>query len=105
MLRNQNYLDKRTGLYLSVVALAQVDTIKGQATFLIGTSRDAIKNGNVIEKVKIDIEYDRNRNPFEQGYETAKGQKLEKVWSEEKGAIEEILVNQPFYGWQDYIII
>ena len=101
MLKTNNYLDKRTGLTLPVVAMAQVDTTMGYATFLIGVSRDAIKNGKIIDKVKMSIDFDRNRNPFEQAYEVAKGQKLESRWNEELGKMEGVLVNQPFHGWVD----
>ena len=103
MLKNQNYLDKRTGLTLPVVAKVQVDTLKGNATFSIGVSRDAIKNGNIIEKIKMDIDFEenRNQNPFEYAYKVAKGQRTEKRWNDEKGELEEVVVNQPFHGWED----
>ena len=105
MLKNQNYFDKNTGVTLPVVAKAQVDTVKGRAIFSIGRSREEIKKGNIIEKIKMDIDFEtnRNKNPFELAYETAKGQKLVLQPNEEKGIIEEVLVNQPFYGWEDEV--
>ena len=104
MLRNTNYYDKRTGLTLSVVALAHVDTKNGTATFLIGVNRQAIASGKIIDKVKIDVDYNRNVNPFKQAYDTAKGQKTVRRWNTETGKAENVIVNQPFYGWADEIV-
>jgi predicted HTH transcriptional regulator len=103
MLKNNNYLDKRTGLTLPVVALAEVDTIMGSAVFKIGTSREEIMKGNIIEKVKMSIDFnkDRTKSPREVAYEFAKTQRKEKHWNEKKEIMEEVLVNPPFYGWVD----
>lgn len=103
MLKKENYLDKRTGLTLSVVALAQVDTSKNTAVFLVGTSREAIQNGYIISKSTLSVEYDRTKNPYEQAYETAKGQRVEQRWNTETHKMEDVLVNQPFYDWEDLI--
>lgn len=105
MLKTNNYLDKRENETKSAVAIAQVDTKMGNATFYIGKSRELIMKGQYYEKVKMDIKFDRNRNPFEQAYEAVKGQKMEQRWNDEKGKMEDVLVNQPFYGWGDLITL
>ena len=105
MLKTNNYLDKRTGVTLSVVALAEVDTILGSAIFKIGTSREEIMKGNIIEKVKIRIDFnkDRTKSPREVAYEFAKGQYTDIRWNNETKKNEEVLINRPFYGWKDEI--
>ena len=75
----------------------------GNATFYIGKSRELIMKGQYYEKVKMDINFNRNRNPFEQAYETAKGQRTEQRWNDEMGIKEDVIINQPFYGWEDEI--
>ena len=105
MLKNQNYVDKRTGLTLPVVALAEVDTVIGKAVFKIGVSREEIMKGNIIEKIKMDIDFnkDRTKSPREVAYEFAKGQYTDVRWNNETKKNEEVLVNRPFYGWKDEI--
>lgn len=101
MLKTNNYLDKRENETKSAVAIVQVDTKMGSATFYIGKSRELIMKGQYYEKVKMDINFDRNRNPFEQAYEFAKGQYTDIRWNNETKKNEEVLLNRPFYGWED----
>ena len=98
MLKNNNYQDKRTGLTLPVVALAQVNTELGKATFHIGVSRDAILKGNIIETRTMFLTFDRNVNPYEFAYAKAKEQK--RVFNDETQEYE--LVDGLFTGWEDY---
>lgn len=104
MLKKNDYLDRRTGLTLSVVALAHVNTDDKKATFLIGVSREAIEQGRVIERVTIvDIPFTRDGNPYEQAYNYAKGQYVAYNWNTETKQKEEVLLPRPFYGWEDEI--
>ena len=99
MLKNNNYLDKRTGHTLPVVALAQVNTELGKATFHIGISREAILKGkdNIIETRTMFLTFDRNVNPYEYAYAKAKEQK--RVLNDETQEYE--LVDGIFTGWED----
>lgn len=101
MLKNNNYQDKRTGLTLPVVALAQVDTARGKADFFIGISREAIEKGNIIDSKSMYMKFDRNENPFEFAYRKAK-EKREIPWYNPETHKEETkLVDGIFTGWED----
>lgn len=104
MLKNQNYVDKRTGLTIPVVALAQVNTELGKATFHVGISREAIEKGNTIESKTMFLKFDRNVNPYEYAYTKAKEQREIRVHNEETGLEETKLVDGLFTGWEDYYL-
>ena len=106
MLKNNNYQDKRTGLTLSVVALAQVNTELGKATFHIGVSREAIKKGGdyIIETRTMFLTFDRNVNPYEYAYSKAKEQKEVEVFNEETHEYEKKVVDGLFTGWENYYL-
>jgi hypothetical protein len=103
MLKNQNYLDKRTGLTIPVVALAQVNTELGKATFYIGISREAIMQGNIIEKRTMFLTFDRNVNPYEYAYSKAKEPREIPVYDPQTGKEEIKIVDGVFAGWDDEI--
>lgn len=104
MLKNNNYLDKRTGLIVPVVAIAQVNTELGKATFQIGISREEILKGNIIETRTMYIKFDRNINPYEFAYIKAKEQKEIEVFNNETQQYEKEVVDGLFAGWEDEYI-
>ena len=104
MLKTNNYLDKRTGLTLSVVALAQVDTERGKADFHIGISREAIEKGNIIETRTMYLKFDRNVNPYEYAYTKAKEQREMPYFNPTTKKQERKLVDGIFTGWEDDIV-
>ena len=104
MLKKNDYLDKRTGLTIPVVALAQVDTARGKADFHIGISREAIEKGNIIETKTMYMKFDRNVNPYEFAYHKAKEPREIPVYDPQTGKEEIKVVDGLFAGWNDFYL-
>ena len=105
MLKTNNYLDKRYDETKTVVAVVQVDTKMGVATFNIASSREKALAGNIIEQKKIYMTFDRNENPYVQAYKKATTPEIIKECNPETGLEEEIEVKPFFYGWENVIVV
>ena len=57
-----------------------------------------------IATVKVNFEVNRNENPYITAYEKAKAQKTVTQWNEETQKVENVIVGEPFYGWEDDIV-
>ena len=99
MLKKENYEVK--GFVLPYAfAMAQVDTTREVATFYIGASREALLNGEYIDKKVQGFKWDRNENPIIAAYNKAKGQEVYEV-ENENGEKEIITKNGVLFGWVD----
>lgn len=104
-LKKTNFEVKELGITLpEAVAIAQVDTKMGVATFNIGASRELALQGKVVKQVKVYMTFDRNQNPYVQAYKKATTPEIVNQFNPESGSEEEIEVKPFFYGWEDDIV-
>lgn len=104
-LKKTNFEVKELGITLpEAIAIAQVDTKMGVATFNIATSRELALQGKVVKQVKMYMQFDRNQNPYVQAYKKATTPEMVKELNPETGLEEEVEVKPFFYGWEDDII-
>jgi hypothetical protein len=104
-LKKTNFEVKELGITLpEAIAIAQVDTKMGVATFNIGVNRDMALAGKTVKQVKMYMTFDRNQNPYVQAYKKATTPEMVKQYNPETSLEEEIEVKPFFYGWEDVIV-
>lgn len=112
-LKTTNYEVKKLGIVLpQAYALVKDLTVRGKSGFAIfavqSTRENAEKavNGEMqaIEEVRIDFIVERDTNDRATVYAKAKSQREIERFNVETKQMETVLINEPFYGWDDDII-
>lgn len=112
-LKTTNYEVKRKGITLpEAYAIVKDLTVRGKSGFAIiavQSSRDnceKVVNGELeaLEEVRIDFTVNRDANNRATAYEQAKSQRAVTRWNMETQQLETVLVNEPFYGWDNDIV-
>jgi hypothetical protein len=103
-LKKTNFEVKAYGIMSEAIAIAQVDTKMGVATFNIAKSRELALQGEIVKQVKIYMTFDRNQNPYVQAYKKATTPEIIKERNPETGLEEEVEVKPFFYGWENVIV-
>lgn len=103
--KKRNYEVKKLGIVIpQAYAIIENLTIRGEyarADFIIQTSRPATAEKEPIERVGVEFILNREESPFITAYNTAKSQYETEVYNEETGEYDKVVVNQPFYDWED----
>ena len=112
-LKTTNYEIKKTGITLpQAYAIVKDLTVKGTSGFAIIAVQSSRENCEkvvkgkmqALEEVRIDFTVNRDTNDRATAYEKAKGQREVRQWNEETQQAETVLVNEPFYGWDNDIV-
>ena len=107
-LKTTNYEVKNLGIVLpeahAIIKDLMVKGQNGYAIFAIQSSRENAEKVvagdlSALEEVRVDFDVNRDANDRATAYEKAKGQTVKLSVD-----MKEILVNEPFYGWQDDIV-
>lgn len=113
-LKTTNYEVKGKGIILpeayAIVKDLTVRGTHGTAIIAVQTSREncqKVVDGTMeaIEEVRIEFIINRDENDRATAYEKSKSQREGKRWNAEMNKSEPILINEPFYGWEDDIIV
>lgn len=106
--KTTNYEVKKLGIVLpeayAIISRITVSGESGFAEFAIQSSRDNALKLEPIETVRVDFKVDRNESPYVTAYCRAQAQKEVKRMNHDTGTLEDILVREHFYGWENDII-
>ena len=106
--KKANYEVKKLGITLpeayAIIRNLKIDGENGYAEIVVQSTREATGKLAPLEIVRVDFKVNRNENPFITAYNTAKAQKTVKMFNTETHALEDKVVNMPFYDWDDDIL-
>lgn len=112
-LKTTNYEVKKLGITLpEAYAIVKDLTVRGKsgvAIIAVQSSREnceKVVEGKMqaLEEVRIDFTVNRDANDRVTAYEKAKSQQEGKRWNAEMKKSEPVLINEPFYGWDNDIV-
>ena len=112
-LKTTNYEVKKLGITLpEAYAIVKDLTVRGKSGYAIITVQSSRENAEkvvdgtmaALEEHRIDFMVNRDENDRATAYAKAKSQKEIKQFNEETKKLETVMVNEPFYGWEDDIV-
>ena len=104
-LKTTNYEIKELGITLpeayAILKKLRIDKNEAIAKLAVQSTREKALALAPIYTESIRFTIDRNENPYVTAYRLAKGQREMEGYNPESMRYEPMLVNMPFYGWED----
>lgn len=111
-LKTTNYEVKKLGITLpEAYAIVKDLTVRGDRGYAIIAVQSSRENAekvvtgemSALEEHRIDFTVNRDENDRATAYAKAKSQREQYQFNDETQKFEMVMVNEPFYGWEDCI--